>query len=395
MAFAGLLRDLLRDKEMGRQVVPIIPDEARTFGMDSLFPEVGIYASTGQLYEPVDAHLLLSYKESKDGQILEEGITEAGSMASFTAAGTAHAVHGVPMVPFFIFYSMFGFQRVGDLIWAFGDSRGRGFLCGATAGRTTLHGEGLQHADGHSLVLASTVPNLAAYDPAFAYELAVIIEDGLRRMYGEEPEDVFYYLTLYNENYVMPAMPEGMPRRRDPARAVPLRRGAGGARPAGDDAVQRHRARARPGRRSGCWPRTTTSPPSCGAPRPTRPCGRTPCRPSGGTGCTPPRRRERPYVTEVLSASEGPFVAVTDFMKAVPDQVARWVPGPFVPLGTDGYGRSDTSANLRRHFETDAASIVTTVLQSLAQVDEAKPEEVADALARYSVDTEVGDPRIR
>ena len=209
MAFAGLLRDLLRDKGMGQRVVPIIPDEARTFGMDSLFPEVGIYAAHGQLYEPVDAHLLLSYKESKDGQILEEGITEAGSMASFTAAGTAYATHGTPMLPFFIFYSMFGFQRVGDLIWAFGDARGRGFLCGATAGRTTLHGEGLQHADGHSLILGSTVPNLAAYDPAFAYELGVIVEDGIRRMYGDQPEDVFYYLTLYNENYAMPPMPEG------------------------------------------------------------------------------------------------------------------------------------------------------------------------------------------
>ncbi|MFN2505678.1 MAG: pyruvate dehydrogenase (acetyl-transferring), homodimeric type, partial [Acidimicrobiales bacterium] len=205
MAFSNLLRSLLRDKGMGARVVPIIPDEARTFGMDSLFSEVKIYAPFGQLYDPVDSHLPLSYREAKSGQILEEGITEAGSMASFTAAGTAYATHGVPMVPFFTFYSMFGFQRVGDLIWAFGDIRGRGFLCAATAGRTTLHGEGLQHADGHSLVLASTVPNLAAYDPAFAYEMAVIVEDGLRRMYGEEPEDVFYYLTLYNDNYVMPA----------------------------------------------------------------------------------------------------------------------------------------------------------------------------------------------
>ena len=393
MAFAGLLRDLLRDKDMGRQVVPIIPDEARTFGMDSLFPEVGIYASTGQLYEPVDAHLLLSYKESKDGQILEEGITEAGSMASFTAAGTAHAVHGVPMVPFFIFYSMFGFQRVGDLIWAFGDSRGRGFLCGATAGRTTLHGEGLQHADGHSLVLASTVPNLAAYDPAFAYELAVIIEDGLRRMYGEEPEDVFYYLTLYNENYVMPAMPEGaeegirrglyrfaeapegLGRR---ASVIFSGTGQGAAREAQRLLAENHDVAV------DLWSATSYKAlreDALSAERWNR--------------LHPTETPRTPYVTEALSVSEGPFVAVTDFMKAVPDQVARWVPGPFVPLGTDGYGRSDTSANLRRHFETDAASVVTTVLQSLAQVDEAKPEEVADALARYSVDTEIGDPRTR
>ncbi|MEA2703296.1 MAG: pyruvate dehydrogenase component, partial [Actinomycetota bacterium] len=393
MVFARLLRGLLRDKAMGERVVPIIPDEARTFGMDSLFPEVGIYASTGQLYEPVDAHLLLSYKESKDGQILEEGITEAGSMASFTAAGTAHAVHGVPMVPFFIFYSMFGFQRVGDLIWAFGDSRGRGFLCGATAGRTTLHGEGLQHADGHSLVLASTVPNLAAYDPAFAYELAVIIEDGLRRMYGEEPEDVFYYLTLYNENYVMPAMPEGAEEgirrglyRFADAPEGPSRRATvifsgtaqGAAREAQRLLAENHDVGAE------LWSATSY--------KALREDALSAERWNRLHPTEPPRT---PYVTEALSASEGPFVAVTDFMKAVPDQVARWVPGPFTPLGTDGYGRSDTSANLRRHFETDAASIVTTVLQSLAQVDEAKPEEVADALARYSVDTEVADPRTR
>jgi pyruvate dehydrogenase E1 component len=209
MAMTGLLRDLLRDKGIGAHVVPIIPDEARTFGMDALFPEVKIYAPFGQLYEPVDAAFPLSYQESQKGQILEEGITEAGSMASFTAAGTSAVTHGKPMVPFWVFYSMFGFQRVGDLIWAFGDMRGKGFLCGATAGRTTLNGEGLQHEDGHSLLLASTVPNLAAYDPAFAYELGVIIEDGIRRMYGPDPEDVFYYLTLYNENYVMPPMPEG------------------------------------------------------------------------------------------------------------------------------------------------------------------------------------------
>src|SRR3954454_10059055 len=209
MAFARMIRNLMRDKGLGPRVVPIIPDEARTFGMDALFKEFEIYAPFGQKYEPVDAKLLLSYKEDSDGQILEEGITEAGSMADFTAAGSAYATWGQPMVPFFIFYSMFGFQRVGDLIWAFGDIRGKGFLLGATAGRTTLNGEGLQHEDGHSLVLASTVPNVAAYDPAFAYEVAVILDDGIRRMYGETPEDRFYYLTLYNENYVMPSLPEG------------------------------------------------------------------------------------------------------------------------------------------------------------------------------------------
>jgi pyruvate dehydrogenase E1 component len=213
MAAARMVRNLMRDKKIGNRIVPIIPDEARTFGMDALFKEFEIYAPFGQLYEPVDAALLLSYKEDKDGQVLEEGITEAGSMCSFTAAGTAYASWGQPMIPFYIFYSMFGFQRTGDLIWAAGDARARGFLLGATAGRTTLNGEGLQHEDGHSHVLASTIPNLLAYDPAFAYEVAVIVKDGMRRMYGEdtppEERDRFYYLTLYNENYQMPAMPEG------------------------------------------------------------------------------------------------------------------------------------------------------------------------------------------
>src|SRR4051794_9405374 len=228
MAFARMLRNMLRDEKIGHRVVPIIPDEARTFGMDALFKEVKIYAPFGQKYEPVDANLLLSYAESQQGQILEEGITEAGSMASCTAAGTAYATWGEPMIPFYIFYSMFGFQRVGDLIWAFGDIRGRGFLLGATAGRTTLQGEGLQHTDGHSLVLASTVPNLAAYDPAFAYELSVIIDDGVRRMYGSTPEDRFYYITLYNENYVMPGLAE-----------VASAAGAAGAQDSNEEALRR------------------------------------------------------------------------------------------------------------------------------------------------------------
>ncbi len=398
MAFAGLLRDLLRDKGLGQRVVPIIPDEARTFGMDSLFPEVGIYAAHGQLYEPVDAHLLLSYKESKDGQILEEGITEAGSMASFTAAGTAYATHGTPMLPFFIFYSMFGFQRVGDLIWAFGDSRGRGFLCGATAGRTTLHGEGLQHADGHSLVLGSTVPNLAAYDPAFAYELGVIVEDGIRRMYGPEPEDVFYYLTLYNENYAMPPLPEGQ----NPGDVEDgIRRGLyrfaaapdgpsrkatvlfsgtaqGAAREAQTMLAADHDVAAE------LWSATSY--------KALREDALSVERWNRLHPTDPPRT---PYVTEALAGAEGPVVAVTDFMKMVPDQVARWIPRPFVALGTDGYGRSDTSANLRRHFETDAAHVVVAVLESLARADDGKPQDVADAIAHYGLDPDIPDPRVR
>ena len=228
-AFARLARKLLADPNLGRRVVPIIPDEARTFGLDALFRDMKIYAPGGQRYEPVDADLLLSYREARDGRILEEGITEAGAMASFTAAGTAYATWGEAMIPFFIYYSMFGFQRVGDLIWSFGDQRGRGFLLGATAGRTTLTGEGLQHCDGNSHVLCTTVPNCRAYDPAFAYEMAVIIREGIDRMFGDDPEDVFYYLTLYNENYPMPAMPDGR-RGRHRARPVPLPRGAGGGR---------------------------------------------------------------------------------------------------------------------------------------------------------------------
>jgi len=407
MAFARLLRELLRDKAIGSRIVPIIPDEARTFGMDSLFAEVKIYAPFGQLYDPVDSHLLLSYAESKSGQILEEGITEAGAMASFTAAGTSGVVHGVPVVPFFIFYSMFGFQRVGDLIWAFGDSRGRGFLCGATAGRTTLQGEGLQHADGHSLLLASSVPNLAAYDPAFAYELAVIIEDGMARMYGERPdgstgpateqEDVYYYLTLYNENYVMPAMPE------DPVDGVPvaegIRRGLYRFAPA-PDAAQRRRATilfsgtgqgaAREAQKllaanhdvgADLWSATSYKALRDEALDVER-----------WNRLHPLEPRRVPYVTSALGTSGGPFVAVTDYLKMVPDQVARWVPGPFVPLGTDGYGRSDTRGRLRRHFETDASSVVVAVLAALADAGEAKPTEVSEAMERYGVEPEAANP---
>jgi len=389
MAMTSLLRGLLRDKGMGANVVPIIPDEARTFGMDSLFPEVKIYAPFGQLYEPVDAAFPLSYKESQKGQILEEGITEAGSMASFTAAGTAAVTHGKPMVPFFIFYSMFGFQRVGDLIWAFGDSRGKGFLCGATAGRTTLNGEGLQHADGHSLLLASSVPNLAAYDPAFAYELGVIVEDGLRRMYGPDPEDVFYYLALYNENYVMPTMPEGAEEgirrglyRFAPAPEGPSRRAtvvfSGTAQGAARDAQQVLAADIA----VELWSATSYKALREDALAVER-----------WNRLHPTDMPRVPYVTEALSRAEGPVVAVTDFMKAVPDQISRWVPGHYLSLGTDGYGRSDTVANLRRHFETDTPHVVVAALAALVSTDDAKPQEVADAIARYGLDPEAADPR--
>jgi pyruvate dehydrogenase E1 component len=396
MAFAVLLRNLLRDSAIGQRVVPIIPDEARTFGLDALFAEVKIYSSWGQLYEPVDAGMQLSYQEARDGQILEEGITEAGAMADFTAAGTAYATWGQPMIPFFIFYSMFGFQRVGDLIWAFGDARGRGFLLGATAGRTTLNGEGLQHEDGHSLVLASTVPAVSAYDPAFAYETATIVADGLRRMYGEDQEDRFYYLTLYNENYPMPPKPDGQDvddgiirglYRFAPAPEGPSRHAAilfsGTAYLAAAEA--RDILAADYDVAVELWSATSYKAlreEALSVERSNR--------------LHPSSPAEVPYVTSALSAtaSSGPIVAVTDFMKAVPDQIARWVPGSFAVLGTDGYGRSDTRAALRRHFETDAAHLVVAVLDSLRTGGEGKAEEVADAIARFGIDPDAPDPRV-
>jgi pyruvate dehydrogenase E1 component len=391
MAMTGILRALMRDRRIGARVVPIIPDEARTFGMDPLFSEFGIYAPFGQLYEPVDAGMLLTYRESRDGQILEEGITEAGSMASTQAAGTAYATWSEPMIPFFFFYSMFGFQRVGDLIWQFADARGRGFLCGGTAGRTTLNGEGLQHQDGHSHVLASTVPCVRAYDPAFAYEIALIVRDGLRRMTGPEPEDVFYYLTLYNENYPMPPMPPGVEEgvlrglyRFAEAPAGPSRRATilfsgpmwQAAMEARELLAAEHDVAAE------CWSATSYKAlreDALSAERWSR--------------LHPTEEPRLPYVTRALAGSAAPVVAVTDFMKAVPDMVARWVPQPFVPLGTDGFGRSDTRAALRRHFEVDAAHVVVAVLWGLQQLGEAKPEEVAEAIARYGIDAEAPDPR--
>jgi pyruvate dehydrogenase E1 component len=390
MAFSGLLRSLLRDETVGKRIVPIIPDEGRTFGLDALFGEVKIYNPAGQRYEPVDGAMKLAYRESTDGQILEEGITEAGSMASFAAASTSYATWGEPTIPFFVFYSMFGFQRVGDLIWAVGDLRGRGFMLGATAGRTTLNGEGLQHQDGHSLLLASTIPNLAAYDPAFAYEVATIVRDGIARMYGDEPEDLFYYLTLYNENYPMPAMPDGAeegilkglyrfaaapegPSR--PASILFSGTAQGAAREAQQLLAEHHDVAA------DLWSVTSYKALREDALAAVR-----------WNRLHPSDLARTPYVTEALSASNGPFVAVTDFMKAIPDQVARWVPGHLITLGTDGYGRSDSRAALRRHFETDAAQLVVTVLAALAQLGDAKSEEVDDAMSRYDIDPEAVEP---
>ena len=401
-AFTRLLRNLCRDPQFGPRVVPIIPDEARTFGMDSLFKEFGIYASQGQMYEPVDHALLLSYKESQQGQILEEGITEAGSLASFIAAGTSYATQGVPMVPFFTFYSMFGWQRVGDLIWQATDARARGFLLGATAGRTTLLGEGLQHQDGHSLLLASVNPFAEAYDPAFAYEVAAIVRHGLRRMYGPagDGEDVIYYLTLYNENQVMPGAPRLASPRAMSRGLYRWSEAAGRAR-----RVTKHRATLL---FSGI---RQPEPPA----RRRRPAGRALRRPAAELWSATSYKRLReqaltterwnrlhpdqptrtPRVTELL-AGDGPVVAVTDFMKAIPDQIARWIPEgrSFTPLGTDGFGRSDTREALRRHFETDAPHLVVATLAALATAGEVKPEVVNDAIHRYELDPEAADPRL-
>jgi len=390
MAFVQILRQLLRHPEIGARIVPIVPDEARTFGMESLFRQHGIYAQSGQLYEPVDAGTLLYYHEAKNGQILEEGITEAGSMCSFTSAGTAASNHGLPMIPFFIYYSMFGFQRIGDLIWAHGDQRGKGFLLGATAGRTTLNGEGLQHQDGHSHLLASVVPNLVAYDPAYAYELAVILEDGLRRMYREN-EDVFYYLTLYNENYSMPAMPEGC--------ADGILRGLYrlGPSPLGEDRPRVQllgsgpllgealRAQALLAERFGVGAEVWSATSYSELRRDALECERW----SRLHPEAPPRV---PFVTRTLGEARGPVIAVSDYLKMVPDQIARFVPQGMLSLGTDGYGRSETRAALRRFFEIDAEHVAAAALGQLARRGELPAEAAARALGELGLDREAPNP---
>jgi pyruvate dehydrogenase E1 component len=401
MGFTRLLRNLARDEHIGSRIVPIIPDEARTFGMDALFRELKIYASQGQKYEPVDHDLLLSYTESNRGQLIEEGITEAGSMASFIAAGTSYAHRGVPVVPFYTFYSMFGFQRTGDLIWQAADARVRGFMLGATAGRTTLLGEGLQHQDGHSLLLASAVPAVQAYDPAFAYEVAAIIQAGLHRMYGPDTpadeRDVFYYLALYNENYVMPKMPEGDPeavmagiveglyRWQDAPdepdhRATILFSGSahGAAREAAAELAEHWDVGAE------LWSATSYKRLREEALATTR-----------WNRLHPEQPARTPRVAELLADTPGPVVAVTDFMTMVPEQIARFLPGrSFTSLGTDGMGRSDTREALRRFFEIDAGHIVVATLAALAAQGEVKPETVSEAIARYDIDPEATNPFI-
>jgi len=389
MIAVGLFERLLKDRELGKWMVPIVPDEARTFGMDTWFQSFKIYSSVGQKYSPVDDKMTLAYREAKDGQILEEGITEAGSMSSFIAAGTAYATHGVPTVPFFIYYSMFGFQRIGDLIWAAADMRCRGFLLGATAGRTTLNGEGLQHEDGHSHILASTVPNLLCYDPAYAYELAVILRDGVKRMY-EEQEDIFYYITLYNDNYSHMPMPagceEGILRGMYKLRAASLKSphkvhllGSGPLLPhalrAQEMLAEQYKVAA------DVWSVTSY-----------KELRREALAVEHWNLHHPLEKPKQNYIEKTLGQEEGLFVAVSDFMKSLPEMIQRWVPGGLYPLGTDGFGRSETRAALRRHFGIDAECIVVAALSQLSRRGAIPNTVVAKAMETLKIDPNKVDP---
>jgi pyruvate dehydrogenase E1 component len=390
MVFTRLLRNLIRDPQVGRRIVPIIPDEARTFGMDPLFKEVGIYASGGQHYDPVDSDLVLSYREAKDGQVLEEGITEAGSMASLQAAGTSYATHGEAMIPFYIFYSMFGFQRTGDQTWAFGDQRGRGFMIGATAGRTTLAGEGLQHDDGHSQVLASTVPVVRAYDPAYAYELAAIVRDGIARMYTDG-EDVFYYVTVYNENYAQAPKPEGADEGIIKgiyrfAAAPDIKEPKGRVRLVGSGSILQQVIAARDllaerGIAAEIYSATSFQQLRHEALQAER-----------WNQLNPDKPARIPYVEQVLGQDGGPIVVATDWIRSLPDMVARWMKAPYLVLGTDGYGRSDTRENLRAWFGIDAPHIVAAAYTGLVQCGELEPKAAAKAIKELGVDPASTDP---
>jgi pyruvate dehydrogenase E1 component len=391
MAFVSLLTKLVADPNVGRRVVPIVPDEARTFGIDTLFSQIGIYSSKGQLYEPVDKDGISFYHEAKDGQILEEGITEAGSIASFVAAGTAYANHAVNLIPFYIYYSMFGPQRVGDQVWLAADSRTKGFLLGATSGRTTLNGEGLQHQDGHSLLAASTVPTLFAYDPAYAFELVTILCDGMRRMY-EEGEEIMYYVCLYNEKYPMAPMPPGCEEgivkglyKFKPGAEGPKHK----AHLLGSGSILRSALKAqqilaeRYDVSADVWSATSYKNLRNDALLAER-----------WNMLHPTEPAKKPYVQELLEKETGPFVAVSDNIKMIPDQIARWVPGGLTTLGTDGFGRSETRGNLRRFFEVDAECAVLGTLHTLAQRGAIGREVVAQAIKDLKIDPEKGFPQL-
>ena len=387
MAFTRLLRNLARDDKFGRRVVPIIPDEARTFGMDSLFREQKIYASQGQKYEPVDHDLLLSYAESSDGQILEEGITEAGAMSSWIAAATSYATRGVPMVPFFTFYSMFGFQRVGDLIWQAADARARGFLMGATAGRTTLLGEGLQHQDGHSLVLASTIPACQAYDPAFAYEVAAIVEHGLNKMYGPHPADIFYYITLYNENIPMPIRPAHVSTQDIINGAYPLEPTENASSSSDATILFSGSAYSAAATAQDVLRNTYNISVDLWSATSYKSLREDAIEVERWNRLHPTQQARTSLVQELLGKTDTPIIAVSDYMRIVPEQIASFLPNrSFTVLGTDGMGRSDTRESLRRFFETDAAHVVVAVLTALKGSHGITSDTIATAIAGFGID---------
>jgi pyruvate dehydrogenase E1 component len=388
MALVRILTALVKDKEIGKHVVPIVPDEARTFGMEGLFRQIGIYSSVGQLYEPADADQLMFYKESKSGQILEEGITEAGSMASWIAASTAYSNHGIQVIPFYIYYSMFGFQRVGDLAWAAGDIQARGFLVGGTAGRTTLEGEGLQHEDGHSHILSSVIPNCVSYDPTYMHEVAVIIQDGMRRMFREQ-ENVFYYLTTMNENYAHPAMPKGVEdgilkgmyllKQGGKHKARVQLMGSGTILrevEAGAEMLEKDWNVS-----ADVWSATSF----------------TELR-RDGLDCSrwnmyhPDQKPKVPYITAQFEKHAGPVIAATDYIRLFADQVREFVPRRFVVLGTDGFGRSDTREGLRHFFEVDRRYVVVAALKALADEGELDAKKAGEAIRKYGINPEKPNP---
>ena len=384
MAFIRMLTSLSRDKQIGKHIVPIVPDEARTFGMEGMFRQIGIYSSKGQLYTPQDADQLMFYKESKEGQILEEGINEAGAYCSWLSAGSSYSNHGIQMVPFYIFYSMFGFQRIGDFLWAGGDMQARGFLIGATAGRTTLAGEGLQHQDGHSLLSATTIPNCVSYDPTYAYELAVIIKDGLKRMISDQ-ENIFYYITCMNENYTHPPIPKNC--EKGILKGMYLLKKSvkqeNGSKPQlmGSGTILREVEKAahllEKDFKIYCdvWSVTSFSE-----------LRRESLETERWNELNPEKKRKSSYLEKLLNRQEGPFIAATDYMKMIPDQIQKWVPGIYKTLGTDGYGRSDSRAALREHFEVDARFIVLSTLNALAEKGDIEKRDVVKAIKKYKID---------
>ncbi|MCG8074605.1 MAG: pyruvate dehydrogenase (acetyl-transferring), homodimeric type, partial [Candidatus Thiodiazotropha taylori] len=388
MAFVRLLNMLVRDKQLGKQIVPIVPDEARTFGMEGMFRQLGIYSSVGQLYEPVDADQVMFYREDKKGQILQEGINEAGAMSSWIAAATSYSNHGVSMIPFYIYYSMFGFQRIGDLAWAAGDMQARGFLIGGTAGRTTLAGEGLQHQDGHSHLVAATIPNCVSYDPAFAYELTVIVLDGMRRMYQQQ-ENVFYYITVMNENYIQPAMPEGV--EEGIVKGMYLLKKGGKQKKRvqllGSGTILREVIAAAEllekdfNVTADIWSVTSFNE-----------LRREGLDVERWNTLHPEEDQRQSYVTQQLSGQQGPVVAATDYIRSYADQIRPFVPATYSVLGTDGYGRSDMRSQLRKFFEVNRYYVALAALKSLADQGDLKEEVVTQAIKKYKIDPDKPNP---